>query len=59
MNKAEKELKDLKKRVKRIHDAMSPLVQELAYNKATNPTDETNEKYNILEDCIYDLLFLT
>lgn len=59
MNKAEKELKDHKKRVKRIHDAMLPLVRELAYNKATNPTNETNEKYALLEDHIYDLLFLT
>lgn len=59
MSKAEKELKEHKARVEAIRKKMRPIVQELACNKATNPTDEANEKYNILEDCVYDLLLLT
>ena len=43
MNKAEKELKELKARVRSIRAAMYQPLHDLAYSKVTNPTDETNE----------------
>ena len=56
MNKAEKELKELKAKIKSIRASMYQPLQDLANDKATNPTDETNEKYNILLDGLYDLI---
>lgn len=56
MNKKEKELLEIKNRVKIIHNKMHSPLHELAFNKASNPTEETNEKYNILLDALFELI---
>lgn len=56
MNKKEKELLEIKAKVKMIHDKMHNPLHELAFDKESNPTEETNEKYNILLDALFELI---
>lgn len=56
MNKKEKEILEIKAKVKMIHDKMHSPLHELAFDKESSPTEETNERYNILLDALFELI---